>query len=83
MPARSEWLISKSEAVAERGMVTADQPAAAEAGLAVLREGGNAVDAAVTAAFVMAVAEPFTSGVGGVACLVARFDGGRAIVVDG
>lgn len=80
---RSEWLIAKSEARAERAMVTADQPAAAEAGLAMLREGGNAVDAAVAAAFAMGVLEPFTSGVGGVVCMVVRFPDGRATVIDG
>ncbi|MGH2377334.1 MAG: gamma-glutamyltransferase, partial [Candidatus Limnocylindria bacterium] len=66
-PARSQWAISKTEAVAAHAMVTADRPEAADAALAVLREGGNAVDAAVTAAFVMGVAEPSLSGIGGVA----------------
>lgn len=80
---RSEWLIAKSEAVATRGMVTADQPAAADAALDVLRDGGNAVDAAVTAAFAMGVAEPSTSGVGGVACMVVRSADGRETVIDG
>ena len=55
---RSEWLIAKTEAVAPHAMVTTDRPEATEAALEVLREGGNAVDAAVTAAFVMGVAEP-------------------------
>ncbi|MGH2451857.1 MAG: gamma-glutamyltransferase, partial [Candidatus Limnocylindria bacterium] len=82
-PTRSEWIIAKREASATRGMVTADHPAAADAGLAVLREGGNAVDAAVTAAFVMGVAEPFTSGIGGVACMVIRLPDGRSTVIDG
>lgn len=51
-----------------RGMnaaVTADHPLAAEAGLAVLRQGGNAIDAAITMAGVLAVARPHMNGVGG------------------
>lgn len=81
--ARSEWIITKTEAVAQRGMVTADRPEAAEAGVAVLRDGGNAVDAAVTAAFAVGVAEPATSGVGGVACMVIRFPDGFETFIDG
>src|SRR3990170_449906 len=64
-------------------MVTTDRPEATAAALEVLREGGNAVDAAVTAAFVMGVAEPALSGVGGVAAMVIRLPDGRETVIDG
>ena len=50
---------------ARTGMIVCPQPAAAEAGLAVLRRGGNAVDAAVTAAFVQGVIDPMMCGIGG------------------
>ncbi|MBA2370603.1 MAG: gamma-glutamyltransferase [Chloroflexi bacterium] len=79
----SVWNVSKSEAIARGGMVVADQAVAAGAGLAVLRDGGNAVDAAVAIAFVMGVVEPFTSGLGGVACMVLRRGDGFATVIDG
>jgi gamma-glutamyltranspeptidase/glutathione hydrolase len=82
-PTRSEWIIAKTEARAPHGMVAADHPAATSAGLEVLREGGNAIDAAVTTAFVMAVAEPALSGIGGVAAMVIRFPDGRETVIDG
>jgi gamma-glutamyltranspeptidase/glutathione hydrolase len=82
-PTRSEWLISKTEATAPRLMVTTDQPAATDAALQVLREGGNAIDAAVTAAFAMGVVEPALSGIGGVAVMVIRFPDGRETVIDG
>lgn len=64
-------------------MVVADRERATLAGLAILRDGGNAVDAAVAAAFVMGVVEPVTSGIGGVACMVVRTKDGHLTVVDG
>ncbi len=47
------------------GMIVAPQPEAAEAGALVLRRGGNAVDAAIAAAFVQGVADPLMAGIGG------------------
>src|SRR6202158_5019561 len=46
-------------------MIVAPQPAAAEVGLEVMRRGGNAVDAAVTCAFVQGVLDPQMCGIGG------------------
>ncbi len=48
-----------------RAMVVAAQPEAAEAGLSVLRDGGNALDAAVAAALAQGVVDPLMSGLGG------------------
>ena len=47
------------------GVVTAANPIAAEAGAQALRDGGNAIDAAVVVQFVLNVVEPTSSGIGG------------------
>ena len=57
--------VAASTAVGERAVVVAGHPAATEAGMAVLQDGGNAIDAAVATAMTIGVAEPWGSGIGG------------------
>jgi gamma-glutamyltranspeptidase / glutathione hydrolase len=64
-------------------MIVCPQPVAAEAGQAVLRAGGNAVDAAVTTALVQGVIDPMMCGIGGSGLmLVHRADQRRQEVVE-
>ncbi|MBL8793250.1 MAG: gamma-glutamyltransferase [Planctomycetia bacterium] len=51
--------------MAPQGMVATSQPLAAQAGLEILRKGGNAIDAAIAANAVIGLTEPMSCGIGG------------------
>jgi len=56
---------AKSAVAAKRHMIVAANPHATQAGLAILRKGGSALDAAIAAQLVLNVVEPQSSGIGG------------------
>jgi gamma-glutamyltranspeptidase / glutathione hydrolase len=56
---------NRSMVISRKGVVSAENPLAAQAGASVLAHGGNAVDAAVATNAVMGVVEPMMNGIGG------------------
>ncbi len=63
-------------------MVVSAQRLAAEAGIAILKQGGNAVDAAVAVGYAEAVTNPCCGNIGGGGFLVAHLADGRNVFVD-
>jgi len=82
MPARTALHVARTLATAPRCMVAAKHSWAVEAALDVLERGGNAVDAAVTAAFGVAVVEPWMSGLGGGGFMTVQLASGERAVID-
>jgi gamma-glutamyltranspeptidase/glutathione hydrolase len=77
------WQLTKPAASGKRGMVVSQSKDAAEAGVAVLDAGGNAIDAVVATALALASAEPWNSGLGGIGhALIHRAGQARADAVD-
>ncbi len=65
------------------GIVATVQPLATDAGLAALKAGGNAVDAAVAAALTLGVVDGHNSGLGGGCFILVRTASGELVAIDG
>ncbi|UCG32222.1 MAG: gamma-glutamyltransferase, partial [Phycisphaerales bacterium] len=73
-----DWILE-----GEHGMVASDSAAASRIGAAVLRAGGNAVDAATAISFALAVTRPQSTGLGGGGFLIYRSaEDGRVFTLD-
>ncbi len=67
---------------ARHAMVVAGDELAVDAGVKVLQNGGNAVDAAVAVGFALAVTYPFAGNLGGGGFMLVRFVDGRSTFID-
>jgi gamma-glutamyltranspeptidase / glutathione hydrolase len=82
VPAAWPHALQASAAEAPRAMVTTDAPLATAVGVEVMRDGGNAVDAAIATAFALAVVYPEAGNVGGGGFMVARMADGSTAALD-
>ena len=79
VPANPRSLVAKGRAAAAATV----HPLATQAAMNAFRRGGNAIDAAVAAAFMLGVVDGHNSGIGGGCLILARLADGRLIAIDG
>jgi gamma-glutamyltranspeptidase/glutathione hydrolase len=79
----SSDVASGDTATGKRYAVATVQPIATDAAMAVFREGGNAVDAAVCAALTLSVVDTHNSGIGGGCLILIRKPDGELLAIDG
>ena len=73
-----------ADPIPPKAAIASAHPLATEAGLEILKQGGNAFDAAITVAAVLAVVEPYSSGIGGGGFwLLHRASDGTQTMLDG
>lgn len=82
VPRPTSGQVAQAPEWGEKGMVVTAREEASHAGREVLRDGGNAVDAAVTVGFVLAVTYPRAGNIGGGGFMVFRDKNGQATTID-
>ena len=77
------WIgAGRSDCIASNGMVVSKHPLIGEAGVAMMKQGGNAVDAAIASAFMDCVVEPAMNGLGGEGVMAIHLSSGKNVIID-
>lgn len=80
--AQAAHAVSPPPAYGRHGMVVTTQHLATEVGLKILKEGGNAIDAAVAVGYTLAVVDPCCGNIGGGGFMTVRMKDGRTTFID-
>src|ERR1700687_1337453 len=75
-------LLARQPVHSRNAMVVAQEPLAADVGVQVLKNGGNAIDAAVAVGFALAVTHPTAGNIGGGGFMLIRLADGRTTFID-
>src|SRR5258705_1748117 len=78
----SSWTVHSAPVTARKAMVVSAHPLASAAGIEVMKEGGNAIDAAVAVGFALAVVLPDAGNIGGGGFIVHRSASGEVQAID-
>jgi gamma-glutamyltranspeptidase / glutathione hydrolase len=73
---------ARKKIIAENGLVVSAHPLASQTGLAILKKGGTAIDAAIATQFALAVVYPGAGNIGGGGFTIARLSDGKQIAID-
>src|SRR4051794_6754508 len=74
--------LPQNAATSTKGMVATVHPLATDAGVAALKKGGNAIDAAIAAGLTLGVVDAHNSGLGGGCFILIRRADGKLIAID-
>jgi len=77
------WGVADAQTSNTHGMVSSVHPLATDAGLNVLKSGGNAIDAAVAVGLTLGVVDSHNSGIGGGCFMLIRLANGKFVAIDG
>jgi gamma-glutamyltranspeptidase/glutathione hydrolase len=77
------WIVDKKEVISDNGVVSSAHRLASQAGIEMLMNGGNAVDAGAATSFAIGVVEPFMNSIGGGGVINIRLRSGERCVIDG
>jgi gamma-glutamyltranspeptidase / glutathione hydrolase len=76
------WAVTRQPVIAENGMVVTSQHLASEVGVQILKQGGNAVDAAVAVGYALAVTNPCCGNIGGGGFATLHLADGRDLFIN-
>ena len=82
LPADPYHYTGNKKVVGSKGAVVSAHPLASKIGVAIMKEGGNAIDAAIATQLALAVVYPAAGNLGGGGFLVARLHGGQTLTLD-